>query len=172
MTEKNESRQRKLKKLWIALSALAVLLAVLIVPPLVSVSRYKAQITHLISNTLGRPVRLSSVEVRLLPRPGFVLNDLSVDEDPAYGAEPMLHANTVVASIRLLSLWRGRLEIDSISADEASLNLVRTPTHGHGPGSRGRRVGPSRQAALSLRHQLARQHQKWRGKAAFFARQY
>jgi hypothetical protein len=126
MTEKNESRQRKLKKLWIALAALAVLLAVLIVPPLVSVSRYKAQITYLISHSLGRPVRLSSVEVRLLPRPGFVLNDLTVDEDPAYGAEPVLHANTVTAPIRLLSLWRGRLEIDSISVDEASVNLVRT----------------------------------------------
>jgi len=127
MTEKNESRQRKLKKLWIAVAALAVLLAVLIVPPLVSVSRYKAQITHLISQTLGRPVRLSSVEVRLLPRPGFVLNDLIVDEDPAYGAEPVLHASTVTAAIRLLSLWRGRLVIDSISVDDASLNLVRTP---------------------------------------------
>jgi autotransporter translocation and assembly factor TamB len=71
-------------------------------------------------------VRLSSVEVRLLPRPGFVLTDLTVEEDPAYGAEPVLHANTVTASIRLLSLWRGRLEIDTISVDEASLNLVRT----------------------------------------------
>jgi hypothetical protein len=70
-------------------------------------------------------VRLSSVELRLLPRPGFVLNNLTVEEDPAYGAEPVLHANTVTASIRLLSLWRGRLEIDSISLDEASLNLVR-----------------------------------------------
>jgi hypothetical protein len=38
----------------------------------------------------------------------------------------VLHASTVAASIRLLSLWRGRLEIDTISVDEASLNLVRT----------------------------------------------
>jgi len=127
MTEKNESRQRKLKKLWIALAALAVLLAVLIVPPLVSVSRYKTQITHLISNALGRPVRLSSVEFRLFPTPGFVLSDLTVQEDPAYGAEPVLHANTVTASIRLLSLWRGQMEISSVSVDEASLNVVRTP---------------------------------------------
>ncbi len=37
----------------------------------------------------------------------------------------MLHANTVVAAIRLLSLWRGRLEVSRISVDEASLNLVR-----------------------------------------------
>jgi len=32
----------------------------------------------------------------------------------------------VVASIRLLSLWRGHIELDSIRVDEASLNLVRT----------------------------------------------
>jgi hypothetical protein len=128
MTEDAQPRQRKRKRLWLALAALAVILAVLIVPPLVSVSRYKSRITQLISASLGRPVRLSSVEARLLPRPGFVLTDLTVEEDPAYGAEPVLHANTVKASIRLLSLWRGRLEIDSISADEASLNLVRAPS--------------------------------------------
>ena len=127
MTEEAQGRQHKRKRLWLALAALAAILAVLIVPPLVSVSRYKAGITHLISSSLGRPVRLSSVELRLLPRPGFVLADLTVEEDPAYGAEPILHANSVAASIRLLSLWRGRLEIGRISVDEASLNLVRTP---------------------------------------------
>ena len=105
---------------------MAVVLAVLIVPPLVSIGRYKSQVTQLISASLGRPVRLSSVNLRLLPWPGFVLTDLTVEEDPDFGGEPVLHANTVTASIRLLSLWRGRLEISSISVDEASLNLVRT----------------------------------------------
>lgn len=126
MTQENEGRQRKLKRLWLALGAVAVLLAILIVPPLVSVARYKSRITQLISTSLGRPVRMSSVEVRVLPRPGFVLSDLSVAEDPAFGAEPLLHASSVTAYIRLLSLWRGRLEIGTISVDDASLNLVRT----------------------------------------------
>jgi hypothetical protein len=129
MIEDEQLRQRKRKRLWLAFAAVTVLLAFVFVPPYVSVSRYKSRITHLISESLGRPVRLSSVEVRLLPRPGFLLTDLTVDEDPAYGAEPVLHANTVAASIRLLSLWRGRLEIDTISVDEASLNVVRA-----GPG--------------------------------------
>jgi hypothetical protein len=110
--------------MWV-LASVAALLAVLIVPPLVSVSRYKNGITRLLSTSLGRPVRLSSVEVRLLPWPGFVLSDLTVEDDPAYSNEPILHANTVKASIRLLSLWRGRLEVGEISVDEASLNLVR-----------------------------------------------
>lgn len=105
------------------------LLLLLVVPPLVSISRYKSQITRLIAESLGRPVRLSSVELRMFPWPGFEINNLIVAEDPAYGAEPVLHANTVRASIRLLSLWRGRLEIGTISVDEASLNIVR-----NGPG--------------------------------------
>src|ERR1039457_836980 len=129
MTEDAQGRQHKRRRpaaAGLALAAIVGLLAVLIVPPLVSVSRYKSRITQLMSASLRRPVRLSSVELRLLPRPGFVLTDLTVKEDPAYGAEPVLHANTVTASIRLLSLWRGQLEIGRISVDEASLNLVRT----------------------------------------------
>jgi hypothetical protein len=130
MSEDAQPRQRKRKRLWLALAALAAILAILFVPPFLSVSRYKSSITQLISASLGRPVRLSSVEVRLLPRPGFLLTDLTVEEDPAYGAEPVLHASTVRASIRLLSLWRGRLELDTISVDDASLNLVRfAPGH-------------------------------------------
>ncbi len=125
MTEDAQHPHRTHRRLWLALAAVAVLLAVTIVPPLLSVSRYKSRITQLIAASLGRPVSLSSVEVRLLPWPGFVLTDLTVQEDPAYGAEPVLHASTVRASIRLLSLWRGRLEIGSISVDDASLNLVR-----------------------------------------------
>jgi len=114
------NRQVALIGILIALVAAAVVL-----PPLINVGRYQRQITALMSRSLGRQVRLSSVELRLLPRPGFVLHDLSVSEDPGFGAEPVLSARTVVASIRMLSLWRGRMEIDRISVDEASLNLVR-----------------------------------------------
>jgi hypothetical protein len=118
---------RRLRHKWLlVLLCVLILLAGFLVPPLVNVGRYKKRITQLMSISFGRPVRLSSVELRLLPWPGFVLTDLSVAEDPAYGSEPVLHANTVTANIRLQSLWRGRLEISSVSVDEASLNVVRT----------------------------------------------
>lgn len=103
-----------------------LLLAGLLVPPWISFSRYQGKIAQLISASLGRPVRISSVQLRLLPRPGFLLGDLTVAEEPAYGAEPVLHADSVTADIRLLSLWRGRLAIGQISVDDASLNLVRS----------------------------------------------
>ncbi len=129
MTNEAESKERVRGGLRIALAAIAVLVLLFVVPPLIGVNRYRGQITQIISQSLGRPVRLSSVQVRLLPWPGFEISDLSVAEDPAYGAEPVLYANKVTASIRLLALWRGRVEIGKISVDEASLNLVRA-----GPG--------------------------------------
>lgn len=106
--------------------ALTIIVAIIVLPPLVSINRYKSRIAGAMSSSLGRPVHLSGVELRILPRPGFVITDLTVQEDPAFGAEPVLHANEVKAAIRLFSLWRGRLEISRISVDEASLNLVRT----------------------------------------------
>ena len=134
MTEnlQGEGRRRRSRiEVWLPLSALVIILALLIAPPFISVRRYKSRITEVISASVGRPVRLSSVELRVLPRPSFVITDLVVEEDPAYGAEPVVHANTVTASIRMLPLWlHARLEISRISVDEASLNLVRTSTGG------------------------------------------
>jgi hypothetical protein len=125
MTEDAQVRHKRRRLVWLGLGAAAVLLAILVAAPLVSLNRYKSRITHLMSASLGRPVRLSSVELRMLPRPGFVLSDLTVEEDPAYGSEPVLRASTVTASIRLLSLFTGQLEIGRISVDDATLNLVR-----------------------------------------------
>lgn len=129
MKNGSESEERVRGKLRIALGAFAVLVLLFVVPPLINVNHYKNQITGLLSRSLGRPVRLASVQAHVLPWPGFEITDLSVAEDPAFGAEPVLHANTVTASIRLLALLRGRVEIGKISVDEASLNLVRA-----GPG--------------------------------------
>jgi uncharacterized protein involved in outer membrane biogenesis len=119
--------RRRFPRLILILAIVVILAAAVVLPPLININRYHRQITALIAQSLGRPVRLSSVELRLLPMPGFVLNDFSVSEDPAFGAEPVLSARTVVASVAILPLWRGRLRISRISVDEASLNLVRMP---------------------------------------------
>lgn len=138
---------RRHLRLTAILALAAVVLLLLAVPPFISISRYKKHITELVSRSLGRPVRLSSVELRLLPRPGFVLTDLTVDADPAYGAEPVLHATTVVAYLRLLSLWEGKLALDRIDVDEASLNLVRMNDGRWNVDSLLRTAGPNARAA-------------------------
>lgn len=107
------------------LAVVIVVLLAIILPPLINVNRYRNRVTAAISQAVGRPVTVSHISLELLPAPGLVLSDFVVFDDPSFSAEPMLHADSVNASLRLTSLWRGRLEIGSLDLDNASLNLVR-----------------------------------------------
>jgi len=107
--------------LWVAIFVL-ILLA--IVPPLISVNRFQRRIATSISQSLGRPVHLDRVTLNLLPLPGFTLENFVVDEDPAFGFEPIIRANSVRATLRLSSLWTRRVEFSTISFTDPSVNLV------------------------------------------------
>jgi hypothetical protein len=117
------------RKLAIAGAVVLLLVLALVLPPLINLGKYRRSITASMADALGRPVTVGNMQLRLLPMPGIVMSDFTVAEDPAFGHEPALHANSVVASLRLTSLWRGRLEVSRISLDEANLNLVRD-SHG------------------------------------------
>ena len=112
---------------WIVLAVPLLAIVAFVLPPLFNISRYQHRIADAIGRSIGRPVHISSVQLRLLPLPGFEFSGFSVEEDPHFGSEPILHSSSVVAYLRLLSLWRGRLEISRIHFDDASLNLVRDP---------------------------------------------
>ncbi|MBV9085963.1 MAG: AsmA family protein [Acidobacteriaceae bacterium] len=110
------------------LIGIVLLLVLFFVPPFIRLSKYsQGRVVQALSNALDRPVTVRSVSLQLLPRPGLVFEDFVVQEDPAFGAEPMLRAHEVTALPRLSSLWRARLEIGTLKLREASLNLVRTP---------------------------------------------
>ena len=115
---------------WILLAVVVLALVAFVLPPLVNLNRYQHRIAENIGRSIGRQVHISSVKLRLLPLPGLEFSDFSVREDPQFGAEPILHSGSVVAYLRILSLWRGRLEVSRIHFDDASLNLVRQPNGG------------------------------------------
>jgi uncharacterized protein involved in outer membrane biogenesis len=105
---------------------IAVLLAVaaLVLPPFINVGRYKSRVIDSMSKALGRSVTCDSIELRLLPQPGFYLANVAIGDDPGYSLEPILHADEVTAYLGVSSLWRGRLEIARLRLDYPSLNLV------------------------------------------------
>ncbi len=109
-----------------AAAAAVVVLVLFLLRP--GASSLKSRIIASISAGVGRPVDIGSVHLRLLPRPGFELENLVVYDDQAFGTEPMLRASEVTADLRLTSLLRGRIEIARLNLTEPSLNLV----HGQG----------------------------------------
>jgi hypothetical protein len=112
------------RRAWV-LAGSALFLALLLVRPDAS-GWLKKRAIQSMTRALGRPVSVSAVHLRLLPHPGFELENFAVQDDPAFGAEPVVRAATVTASVRLLSLLRGHLEIARVSLTEPSLNLVRS----------------------------------------------
>ena len=106
-------------------AGVVLVLALFLVRP--GAQRLRARIVQSISLALGRPVDVGSVTLRFLPQPGFELENFVVHEDAEFGAEPLLQSSDVVATLRVSSMLRGRLEIARLSFTEPSINLVRNP---------------------------------------------
>src|ERR1700750_739025 len=109
----------------IAASLTLLLVAALVLPPLINISRYQRRISASLAASLGHPVEISGITLQLLRRPGVHIASFVVDSTAGYSAEPILQCSSVTAAFRIISLWRGRLEITRISLDEPSLNLER-----------------------------------------------
>jgi hypothetical protein len=107
----------------VVLAVGAVLLALFIVRP--GANGLRKRIVSSVGMALGRHVEVQWVKLRILPQPGFDLENFIVYDDPRFGAEPMLRAQEVTATLRLRSLIRGRLEIGRLNLKEPSFNLVR-----------------------------------------------
>ncbi len=107
--------------------AIAIVIALgFLVPPSINLNRFRTKLSESLSRSLGRQVSVQDVRLRLLPLPGFTFRQLRISDDE-FSAEPILQTGgeNGVATLRLSSLWRGRLEIASVSLTQASLNLVR-----------------------------------------------
>jgi AsmA-like protein len=103
-------------------AALILLLALFLIRP--GAGGLKTRLSRSISLALGRQVEIGKVRLRMLPQPGFDLQNFIVHDDPSFSAEPLLRAEEVTAAIRLAPLLRGRIEVSSLSLTEPSLNLV------------------------------------------------
>lgn len=107
------------------LIAVGIFLLLAVVVPFINANRLKNRFAESLSAAINRPVTMGDVSLRLLPQPGFYVQNLTIGDDPAFSSEPMLRAESMTASLRLSSLWRGRLEVAKLSFAYPSMNLVR-----------------------------------------------
>ncbi len=113
------------RKRTILTAAAATLAVAFLLPSLVNVNRFRSQIVGALSAGLGRPVQAGHVRLKLFGGPGFDLENVSVADDPAFGIEPFARMPTLRATLRLRSLWTGRLSFSSLIFVRPSLNLAR-----------------------------------------------
>ena len=109
----------------VVIGATALVLLVLFAVPAINVGRYRLTVARSLSQALGRDVTVQGISIQTFPQPGLLLSGVVVADDPNISAEPLLRADEVLATLRVTSLWRGRLEIATLKLQYPSLNLVR-----------------------------------------------
>jgi hypothetical protein len=110
---------------WLSI-AVMLLLAAGIAAPYLSGNRFAPRIRAALESALGRKVELGAIHFSLFAGPGFAVDNVVIHENPAIGIEPIAYVGTLEAVPRLLSIFRGHLEIASIRLDDASINLAKT----------------------------------------------
>jgi len=104
-----------------------IVVAVLAVPYLVDTPRIQAYIATTATQTLGRPVKFSSVSLRVLPLPAVELHGLEVAEDPSFGTAPFLRLDTGRVRLKIWPLLSGRVELGDIVLKKPVVTIIQAP---------------------------------------------
>jgi len=102
-----------------------VVVAQIAVSLLVRTHRVHNFLVAQLSRAFGRPVEVERFEAQLLPSPTLDASNITVEEDPAFGNEYFLRAESFSAGFRWLGLLRGRFEFGTLAFSRPSLILVR-----------------------------------------------
>src|SRR5580704_13518711 len=81
-------------------------------------------VAHLAAS-FGRPVEVSWFDFSLLDGARIEAHLVSVSDDPHFGNEYFLRADTLTAGLQWTALFTGRFEFGSVSLSRPSLNLAR-----------------------------------------------
>ena len=112
---------------WSFLAVLCIVVVGLIAPR-VSANRFRPRIKAALEAALRRPVTLGAVHLNLFTGPGFSVDNVLIDDDPAAGIEPFAHVESLQARIRWTSLFSGDLAFSSLRLDNPSVNVVKMPS--------------------------------------------
>ncbi len=81
-----------------------------------------------LERAFGRSVQVGEFSLQLLPIPRLDVEGITVGEDPAFGQEYFLRAESMQASLRWTGLLRGHFELGTMTLTRPSLILVRNPS--------------------------------------------
>ena len=115
-----------MRKLGIALIVIVALIIVAIVaiPVVVDVNRYHGLVQSQLEKALGRPVSFAGMHLSMTP-PSVRLDNVVIAEDPQFGGGTFAQARYIDASVKLMPLIRGNVDIRSLTLDQPQVQLIR-----------------------------------------------
>lgn len=83
------------------------------------------RITARLETSFGRPVQVGSYDFTLWGGPTLQAQSVTFSEDPRFGNEYFLRAESLTVRLRWQGLMRGHIQLGTVSMERPSLNLVR-----------------------------------------------
>jgi AsmA protein len=123
------TKEFAVRRICVALSAslLVVLVGITIFVATFDVDKYRGAVQNQLQKGLGRPIKLGNMHVKLFP-PRFAVDDLAIFDDPQFSPyAPFLKAEELGVSVKFLPLLHKQIEIESISLERPSINLIKNP---------------------------------------------
>jgi uncharacterized protein involved in outer membrane biogenesis len=144
------SRGRWLK--WASLLIILVVLLDVSASLIVRRDRVRRRLNARLEAAFGRPVDVDSYSFSLWGGPTLEAKGIRVAENPRFGHEYFLRADSLSVRLRWLSLLRGRFELESLSLTAPILNVVTDEAAnwnlaewlGHPPAPAANSIGPVR----------------------------
>ena len=119
---------RPIKIVLIAFAVVVVL--ALIVPFFIDVDRYRPQIIAEVESQTGRKAAIGHISARLIPTPGFSLEDVTLGPPPGFASINLIAVDKVKGSVALMPLLSGKVEVSSIDIVKPRITLA-TDERGH-----------------------------------------
>lgn len=110
---------------WIFLFFVLLWLADIGVSLLIRHTRLQRRITARLESAFGRPVQVDSYNFSLWGGPTLQARSVTFGEDPRFGHEYFLRAESLTVRLRWQGLMRGHIQLGTVSMERPSLNLVR-----------------------------------------------
>ena len=110
---------------WILLLLVLLWLADAGISLLIRHTRLQRKLSARLEAAFGRPVEVGSYSFSLWRGARIQAQSVTVDEDPRFGHEYFLRAESLTVRLRWQGLLRGHLELGTVSLSRPSLNLVR-----------------------------------------------
>jgi AsmA-like C-terminal region len=123
-TARGRSKPWRLAK-WIFLFLFSLWLLDVGISLLLQHTPLRQKLTAHLESAFGRPVEVGNYDFSLWGGPTLEAESVTVAEDPRFGNEYFLRAESLTVRFRWRSLLRGHLELGTLSLTRPSLNMVR-----------------------------------------------
>lgn len=103
---------------------LLILLAVLVVPGLVDVNRYRPQVAALLEKQTGKPARIGRLELTIFPHLAIQVNDFELGNPQGFPQGDFFKARRIYALLQAGPLWHRKIVIQSLLVEGPVIHLL------------------------------------------------